>query len=90
MELWADWYYLNPEKNDLKDSAGDTFKTRERVTGKIDIGNKTYYFKPGTGEMVTGFVQDGDTQYYFSPTNNATNDYQKKKHLKKEKCGQGG
>ncbi|MCU5275055.1 insecticidal delta-endotoxin Cry8Ea1 family protein [Bacillus cereus] len=73
LELGVGWYYLNPEKNDLKNSAGDTFKPGEMVTGKVNIGNKTYYFKPGTGEMVTGFFNDGDTKYYFSPGDNMKN-----------------
>ncbi|MDA2654388.1 insecticidal delta-endotoxin Cry8Ea1 family protein [Bacillus cereus] len=73
--------------------------TGEMETSWIQDGDTKYYFSPadgtknyaGTsfkkGEMMTGFVQlinkDGEDYYYFSPTNDATNDYQKKKTFKK-------
>lgn len=71
LELGIGWYYLNPEKNDLKNSAGDTFKpgTGEMETGFVQDGDTKYYFSPGDGmkyydgttfnkgEMMTGFVQ---------------------------------
>ncbi|MCU4860922.1 insecticidal delta-endotoxin Cry8Ea1 family protein [Bacillus cereus] len=63
----SNYYYLNPEKTDIKNSAGVTFKPGEMVTGKIDIKGKTYFFKPETGEMVTGWAHDGDKSYYVSP-----------------------
>ncbi|HDR4440929.1 hypothetical protein BK720_06795 [Bacillus thuringiensis serovar brasilensis] len=73
LQLGTNWYYLNPEKSEIKNSAGDIFKSGEMVTGKIDIKGKTYYFKPGTGEMKTGWVKDGDKWYYFSPKNDNKN-----------------
>ncbi|MGX5634307.1 insecticidal delta-endotoxin Cry8Ea1 family protein [Bacillus thuringiensis] len=73
LQLGEKWYYLNPEKNDIKNSAGETFKPGEMVTGKFDIKGKTYFFKPDTGEMATGWAKDGDKYYYLSPADGTKN-----------------
>ncbi|HDR7712783.1 TPA: hypothetical protein QCX89_004859 [Bacillus cereus] len=41
LHLGTNWYYLNPEKHDIKNYAGDSFKPGEMITGKIDIKGKT-------------------------------------------------
>ncbi|HDR6245753.1 TPA: hypothetical protein QCU24_003515 [Bacillus cereus] len=65
-------YYLSPT-NGTKNSAGETFKQGEMITGKIEIDNETYYFKPETGEMAIGLTTIGNTKYYFSPVYNMKN-----------------
>lgn len=76
------YYVVNGERltNTVKviDTAAYYFNAEGYVTsGTLKIGEKTYFFSPGTGKLFTGHaglgqIKDTDTYYYFSDAKDGT------------------